>query len=102
MTSLATRALPTASPPPPELAGTTAERMLVVVAPSNGRFQPALEAGAVAEGGVVGHIAGGSRRRESVRTPADVVVQGLLIRPGQLVMRGEALLWAMATKPCPA
>lgn len=102
MTSVATRSLPAAAPPPPELAGTTAERMLVVVAPSNGRFQPALDAGAVAQGGVVGHIAGGAGRRESVHTPTDVVVQGLLIRPGQLVMRGQALLWAIATKTCPA
>ena len=102
MTSLATRSIPRAAPAPPELAGTTAEGLLVVVAPSNGRFQPALDSGAVAEGGVVGHIAGGGGRRDSVRTPTDVVVQGLLIRPGQLVMRGQALLWAMATKACPA
>lgn len=90
---------PTAPELGTELTGTAAEALCLVVAPGNGRFQPALTEGAVAAGGLVAHITAGSGRRSDVRSPADVVVQGLLALPGHLVMRGQALAWATKVRP---
>ena len=89
-----------ATPSARELDGTAAESLCVLVAPSNGRFQPAVAEGEVACGGLVAEITGGGGRRSDVRSPAAVVVRGLLARPGQLVTRGQALAWA--TKVLPA
>ncbi len=79
-----------------ELAGTAAERLVLIVAPSNGRFRPKVSDGAVPVGALVAHVTGGRGRADEVRCPADVVVHGLLARPGQLVQRGQALAWAKA------
>lgn len=79
-----------------ELAGTAAERLVLIVAPSNGRFRPRVSEGAVSMGALVAHVTGGRGRADEVRCPADAVVRGLLARPGQLVSRGQALAWAKA------
>ena len=100
MTSTTTPAIRPAPNPAPELDGTAAEALCVLVAPSNGRFQPAVAEGEVARGGLVAEITAGGGRRSDVRSPATVVVRGLLARPGQLVTRGQALAWA--TKVLPA
>lgn len=102
MTSTTTTspAAPAAAAPGTELTGTAAEALCLVVAPGNGRFHPTLTEGAVAAGGLVAHITAGSGQRSDVRSPADVVVQGLLALPGHLVMRGQPLAWA--TKVCAA
>ena len=98
-----TGATPTAAPAPPtdatELTGTAAEALCLVVAPGNGRFQPSVSAGQVAAGGLLGSISAGGGRRHDVRTPADVIVQGLLALPGHLVVRGQALAWATKVRP---
>ena len=86
------------TPDATELTGTAAEALCLVVAPGNGRFQPAVSAGEVAAGGLLGSIAAGGGRRHEVRTPADVVVQGLLALPGHLVVRGQALAWALKVR----
>lgn len=100
MTPITTPAIRPAPAPTTELHGTAAEALCVLVAPGNGRFQPAVTEGEVARGGVVAQIAAGGGRRSEVLAPAALVVRGLLARPGQLVTRGQALAWA--TKACPA
>lgn len=95
--SASAAASPPAAPPAPaapaDLSGTTAHDLCLVVAPGNGRFQPEVRGGTVAAGAVVAHITGGGDRRVAVRSPAAVVVHGLLARPGGLVTRGQALAW---------
>lgn len=88
--------------PAADLSGTAAERLVVLVAPANGRFSPALVEGAVAAGDVVAHVAGGRGRRDDVRSPVDATLRGLLTRPGQLVVRGDALAWAVVSEGAPA
>lgn len=75
------------------LAGSTAERLHVVVAGVHGRFRPLVTNGRVLAGTLLGHVTGGGRRDE-VRAPVHLDVQGLLARPGQLVAPGQALVWA--------
>ena len=87
----AARALP--EPPGVGLEGSTASRLLVVVARFHGRFRPVVTQGTVAAGALLGHITGGGRK-EQVRAPAAIDVQGLLALPGHLVSPGQALLWA--------
>lgn len=77
----------------PALHATTAESLVVVVAPANGRFQPSPTHGGVHAGEVLGHLTVGQGRRVEVPSPADLRIEGLLIRPGQLAMAGQALLW---------
>ena len=83
----------------PALHATTAESLVVVVAPGNGRFHPVRARGTVREGDVLGHLAVGQGRRMEVPSPAALRVHGLLIRPGQLIMAGQALLWGHLQEP---
>ena len=75
--------------------GSTADRLLLIVAPSNGRFRPGVTEGPVAAGGVVAQVVGGRDQATDVACPVAATVQGLLTRPGQLVTRGQALAWAV-------
>lgn len=75
------------------LEGSTAERLLIVVARVHGRFRPAVVGGVVDAGALLGHITGGGRSEE-VRAPAALEVQGLLAHSGHLVAPGQALIWA--------
>ena len=103
-TDSATRTAP-ASPvhePAPALAGSAAERLLLLVAPTNGRFAPTLTAGSAPAGAVIAHINGGRGRQTEVRTPVAVEVRGLLLRAGQLVTSGQALAWAVVAEDLPA
>ena len=90
-------AAPAALTPSPEpgvgLESSTAARLLVVVARFHGRFRPLVTQGTVAAGALLGHITGGGRK-EQVRAPVAIDVQGLLALPGHLVTPGQALLWA--------
>ena len=83
----------TASPVAPELAGTVAESLVLAVAPTTGRFRPAVDLGAVIEGATVGVVTGGRGRSDEVTAPLDGTVHRLLARPGQLVRRGQPLAW---------
>ena len=80
--------------PNPDLAGSTAERLVLIVAPVNGRFRPVVAEGTVEAGGLVAHITGGRDRSDAVASPARLAIQGLLALPGHLVVRGQALAWA--------
>lgn len=88
--------------PGADLAGSTAEALVVIVAPCNGRFRPVLSHGRAAAGALVGHVTGGRGRAEEVHLPAAATIQGLLALPGHLVIRGQALAWARRTQPEPA
>ena len=79
-------------------AGSTADRLLLIVAPGNGRFRPAVSEGPVAAGGVVAQVVGGRDTVTDVACPVAATVQGLLTRPGQLVTRGQALAWAVVAE----
>jgi biotin carboxyl carrier protein len=97
MTSLLTRTRTDTSPsvidpPSSSLAGTVAEDLVLVVAPATGRFRPSgIEA--VAPGHLLGHVTGGQGRADAVVAPAAGAVARLLVRPNQLVMRGQGLVW---------
>src|SRR5687767_11012031 len=108
MTDLLTRALqpPDATPAPsPDatsgLAGSVAESLALAVAPSTGRFRPVAELGdsagtagpAVRSGQLLGHVTGGRGRADEVRSPWDARLCALLVRAGQLVSRGQGLVW---------
>ena len=100
--------------------GTTAERMVLAVAPTTGRFRPADEVAhavhgakaaharhegheghegraaqgrTVPAGRVLGHVTGGRGRADAVMAPSAGRVHRLLARPGQLVFAGQALVW---------
>lgn len=80
------------------LQGTVAEALVVVVAPSTGRFRPLAEITegdetAVDPGTLLGHVTGGRGRADEVRAPAAGAVRRLLARPGQVVRRGQPLAW---------
>lgn len=77
----------------PILSATTAEDLVVVVAPGNGRFYPARIRGGVRTGELLGHLTVGQGRSVDVPSPTDLLIRGLLIRPGQLLTAGQALLW---------
>lgn len=109
MTDVLTRArsLPAAAPAAPQptadapagLRGTVAECLVLAVAPTTGRFRPAptaAEAGPVRAGALLGHITGGGGRADAVVAPADARLERILVRPGQLVTRGQALVWLSA------
>jgi biotin carboxyl carrier protein len=78
------------------LAATVAADLRLAVAPSTGRFQPRqgvdLRAG-VERGVVLGYVTGGRGRADEVRSPVHGTVHGMLVRPGQLVTRGQQLIW---------
>ncbi len=74
------------------LAGTVAEGLTLVVAPSTGRFQPT-DGGTAERGDLVGHVTGGKGRADEVLAPTAGEVARHLVRPGQLVRRGQGLVW---------
>lgn len=78
---------------PVSLLGTCADSMGLVVAPTTGRFEPATGTGRVRAGQLLGHITGGRGRADEVRAPVDALLKNLLVRPRQLVRRGQALAW---------
>ena len=78
---------------PEALKGTCADTLGLVVAPTTGRFEPRPVAGRVRQGDLIGHITGGRGRADEVRSPVDARVRDLLVRPRQLVRRGQALAW---------
>ncbi len=96
MTDLLTRAdVATSShvdAPSSSLRGTVAESLAVAVAPSTGRFQP-VRVPSVAAGETLGFITGGKGRADEVVAPVAGTVARLLVRPGQLVSRGQGLVW---------
>lgn len=86
-------ALGPSAPEPTALQGTCADRLGLVVAPTTGRFEPLSAPGRVSAGQLLGHITGGRGRADEVRTPVDAWLKDLLVRPRQLVRRGQALAW---------
>jgi biotin carboxyl carrier protein len=102
MTDLLTRpdappapATPVHGEPATALRGSVAASLALVVAPSTGRFHPVAGAaggGAAGEGELVGHVTGGRGRADAVIAPVDGTVAALLVRPGQLVRTGQALV----------
>jgi biotin carboxyl carrier protein len=81
-----------ADPPAAALHGTLAAGLVLAVAPSTGRFRPA-HGTTVAGGALLGHVTGGRGRADAVIAPERGEVAGLLARPGQLVRRGQPLVW---------
>lgn len=73
--------------------GTVAESLVLVVAPSTGRFRPESIAGDGEAGQLIGHITGGRGRSDEVRMPVDGQVRSFLVRSGQLVRTGQTLAW---------
>jgi biotin carboxyl carrier protein len=96
MTTLLVPDVPAAArppdPPAAALAGSVAEGLVLAVAPATGRFRP-LAGEWVSGGGLLGHVTGGRGRADAVLAPVAGRVAGLLVRPGQLVRRGQALVW---------
>lgn len=84
-----------------DFSGSVAEALVVIVADGNGRFHPAPGAVGCTGGGLVGRVTGGKRSAE-IHCPPHATVQGFLTLPGQLVSRGQALAWALATSAVPA
>ncbi len=81
-------------------AGTVADRMSIAVAPSTGRFAPAIEAPAVvAPGDIIGHITGGNGRADAVIAPIGATLKELMARPGQLVGLGQGLAYMERVAP---
>ena len=78
---------------PASLAGTVADTLGLVAAPTTGRFEPAATNGRIRAGQLLGHITGGRGRADEVRAPVDARLKNLLVRPRQLVRRGQALAW---------
>jgi biotin carboxyl carrier protein len=90
--------LPAVVEPAPPFAGTVAERLVLAVAPSTGRFRPLLAltgeaAHSLESGELMGHITGGKDRADEVRAPTGAHLRDLLVRPGQLVAAGQGLAW---------
>lgn len=81
-------------PPRSTWTGSVAEQLAVATAPSTGRFRPHDEAqGAVRVGQLLGHVTGGGGRADPVHCPVDAELRALLVRTGQLVTRGQGLVW---------
>lgn len=81
-------------------AGTVADRMSIAVAPSQGRFAPAIDAPAtVAPGDIIGHITGGNGRADAVIAPIGATLKEMLARPGQLVGLGQGLSYMERVAP---
>lgn len=83
----------------PVVHGSTADGLVLVVASGNGRWHPEVSTGRVERGDVLGRVAAGGGRDIEVRSPTDMVVRGLLTRPGQLVTAGVALAWGNLVEP---
>jgi multidrug efflux pump subunit AcrA (membrane-fusion protein) len=80
--------------------GTVADRMSIAVAPSTGRFAPAVQAPAVVRpGDLIGHITGGNGRADEVLAPVGATLKELLARPGQLVGLGQGLAYLERVAP---
>ena len=76
------------------LAGTVSHALTLAVAPSTGRFRPAVGIGdEVQRGAIVGHVTGGGGRADAVYAPVSAVVEAHLTRAGQLVKSGRGLVW---------
>lgn len=87
----------TAWPEAPCFAASPAEGLRLATAPSTGRLRPAVRPGdAVCAGDVLAFVTGSRGRADAVLSPADGVVRALLVRPGQLVSTGRALVWVQA------
>lgn len=81
---------------PPECMfdGTVAADLAIAVSPSTGRFRPAdVAAGTLPAGALLGHVTGGGGRADEVRAPVSAALREVLVRPGQLVARGQPLAW---------
>lgn len=83
-----------ATAPRSDLTGSTAECLVVIVSPGNGRFHPVMTSGAAGAGTLVARVVGGRGAALDVRLPVEANVAGLLTLPGHLVTRGQALAWA--------
>lgn len=80
--------------------GTVAAGLAVAVAPSTGRFVPAVEAPAAVEAGqLIGHVTGGNGRADAVIAPVGAELRAMLARPGQLVGLGQGLAWLERVAP---
>lgn len=81
--------------PASALRGTVAEELVVLVAPTTGRFRPHEDpVGRWYElGALLGHVTGGKGRADEVVAPVSATVADLLVRPGQLVHQGQGLAW---------
>jgi hypothetical protein len=84
---------PTVDAPATALAGTVADALVIAVAPSTGRFRPEVGREAVLAGTAIGHVTGGKERADAVVVPVDSTLSRLLVRPGQLVTRGQGIAW---------
>ncbi len=74
--------------------------LALAVAPSVGRFRPAVGADElVAPGQVLGHVVGGGGRADEVLAPIAAQVRDLLVRPGQTVALGQGLAWLERVDP---
>lgn len=80
--------------------GSVADRLAVAVAPSTGRFAPAVSAPTSVEAGqLIGHITGGNGRADEVIAPIGAELREMLARPGQLVGLGQGLAWLERVAP---
>jgi biotin carboxyl carrier protein len=79
------------------LASSVAADLVLVVAPATGRFRPQVADGTVAPGDLLGVVTGGGGRADEVRSPVPAAVGALLARAGQVVTRGQALVWLQRT-----
>jgi biotin carboxyl carrier protein len=80
--------------PASTLADSVAHQLVIVVAPSIGRFRPAEQDGsAVTVAQVLGHVTGGKGRADAVTAPVDGQLSRMLVRPGQQVARGQGIAW---------
>src|SRR5919106_3832732 len=78
---------------PASMAGTCADTLGLVVAPTTGRFEPAATNGRIRAGQLLGHITGGPGGGGEGGAPFGARMKDLLVRPRQLVRRGQALAW---------
>jgi hypothetical protein len=82
--------------------GSVAADLVLAVAPSTGRFQPAEGIAARARlraGDLIGEVTAGRDRALPIHCPVDAEVGDLLVRPGQSVSRGQGLAWLRREEP---
>jgi hypothetical protein len=65
----------------------------IVVAPSRGRFDPAVADGPVTVGQILGHVTGAHGRRDAVLAQNDGHLRATLRLPRQPVRCGTGLFW---------
>ena len=75
-------------------AGSVAEGLALLVAPSCGRVDAVRGGGEVRPGEVVALVRGGAGRADPVSAPVALHLEGLLVRDGQTVRTGQAVAWA--------